>query len=71
MIKRMTVEGREALVHFLTKDRKPTNEAEAEMVHISFDDGESRWAFAADTDDKPAAEDTRPGWKSPRITRPR
>jgi hypothetical protein len=62
MIKRATIDGREATVAYLTKDRQPVDEAEAEMIHVSFDDGESLWAFPIK--DEPA-KDARP-----RIGRP-
>jgi predicted SnoaL-like aldol condensation-catalyzing enzyme len=41
MIKRETIEGREATVAYLTKDMKPTSPEKADIVKVIFDDGDA------------------------------
>jgi hypothetical protein len=53
MIENMTIEGRPATVQYLTADFRPIDAANAEMVRIVFEDGETRWAFPSEDDKTP------------------
>lgn len=53
MIIHTEIEGRSATLQYLTLERKPTTEEDAEMVYIVFDDdGSSMWAFPAEDEDE-------------------
>ena len=51
MIERTEVDGRPASVQYLTRDRKPADKADAEMIYVVFDDGETMYGFAKDDDE--------------------
>jgi hypothetical protein len=43
MIERQTIDGREATVQYLNEDLTPSNDRNAPVVRVVFDDGESLW----------------------------
>jgi hypothetical protein len=61
MIERHTIEGRRAVVQYLTANLEPADEADAELVHVLFDDGESIWLNGLNGEGAPA-EDADPDW---------
>jgi hypothetical protein len=53
MIIRTKIDGREATLQYLTREREPTTEEDAEMVYIVFDDdGSTMWAFPSNDDEE-------------------
>jgi hypothetical protein len=77
MIIREEIDGRPASVQYLTRERKPTDATNAEMIRINFDDGNTAVAFANDAKAKEPnsdhAMDTVPtckAWKDRRWSKP-
>lgn len=50
MIRRETIDGRNATVAFFTKDLKPADPETAEIIKVHFDDGQTMWAYPADAE---------------------
>jgi hypothetical protein len=49
---RQTINGRKAVVQYLTGDLKPTDPDTAELAMVVFDDGEHLYLKLAEDDDK-------------------
>ena len=54
MIKRETIDGREAFVAYLTRDMEPAGEDDADLIKIIFDDGQVMFLMASEDDDNAA-----------------
>jgi len=50
MIKRETIDGKEAWAAYLTRDMEPADEDEAELIKLIFDDGKVMFLMASDDD---------------------
>ena len=57
MIERSEIDGRSCAVQYLTRNRQPTDKANAEMVRVVFDDGDVMWGYATDAGDRDAETD--------------
>jgi len=50
VIKRETIDGREAFVAYLTRDMEPADEDDAELIKVIFDDGQVMFLTASGDD---------------------
>jgi hypothetical protein len=57
MIIKTEIDGRPATVQYLNLDREPTNEEDADMIYVIFDDGETMWAYTVGDDEPEDDED--------------
>lgn len=48
MIEKQTIKGRPATVAYLTENFEPAQKAEAKLIKVVFDDGETLWLTPPD-----------------------
>lgn len=57
MIERQTIEGREAVVAYVTGDMQPAEKEDADLAKVVFDDGEVVWLTLGGEDDEESDDD--------------